>query len=215
MSRDQDGAESTRVFTQTDVFYAQVELVDAADPVTIKAVWTGVQIEGEAPDIFLYESEFTTGSGGLYFELSNSELWPLGRYKVDIYLDGVLGRTLEFEVQADETGGSAANDLIRAAYMTRNPDSAEPTTVFAPGDVFYAVIELAGAPDDTLLEADWYVVQAEGFEPDEFLDAAEITGGDDVYTFNLSYTGPWPVGAYLVEIYLNGEWALTLEFEVQ
>ncbi|MBN1149154.1 MAG: hypothetical protein JXA78_17980 [Anaerolineales bacterium] len=214
MSRDQVGDEPTRIFDQADIFYAQVELVGAPNPVTVKAIWIGIQIEGEEPDTLIYESELSTDNGGLYFELSNSELWPPGRYKVDIYVDNVFQRTLEFEVQAEGTGG-AASALLADVYLTRDPDSAEQTTVFAPGDTFYAIVELSGAPADTNLKAVWYAVQAEGFAPNELLDQAEIIGGDDTYTFKLTYDGPWPTGDYMVEIYLNGNLMFTLEFEVQ
>jgi len=33
------------------------------------------------------------------FDLSNGMLWPAGSYKVDLYLDGALSKTVEFQVQ--------------------------------------------------------------------------------------------------------------------
>ena len=33
------------------------------------------------------------------FDLSNDNLWPIGSYKADIYLNGTLDRSLTFEVQ--------------------------------------------------------------------------------------------------------------------
>jgi hypothetical protein len=38
------------------------------------------------------------------FKLENDQPWPVGKYKVDLYLDGALDRTLEFTVAAP--GGS-------------------------------------------------------------------------------------------------------------
>ena len=40
-----------------------------------------------------------SGDADLHFELSNDMLWPVGKYKVDLYLNAELGQTLEFEVQ--------------------------------------------------------------------------------------------------------------------
>jgi hypothetical protein len=41
----------------------------------------------------------STGSGSVHFDLSNNGLWPVGKYKVDIFLNDNLERTLEFTVQ--------------------------------------------------------------------------------------------------------------------
>lgn len=50
-------------------------------------------------DLRLDESELTSGSGTLTFSLSNSQPWPVGKYKVDLYLNEELDRTLDFEVR--------------------------------------------------------------------------------------------------------------------
>jgi hypothetical protein len=99
MARDYDGEEPTTTFAQEEVFYCIVELGNAPDDTMVKASWTAVNVEGAEPDTFIDETELTTGSGSLRFELSNDNLWPRGQYKVDLYLNGELDRTLEFEVQ--------------------------------------------------------------------------------------------------------------------
>jgi hypothetical protein len=57
-------------------------------------------------------------------------------------------------------------------------------------------------------------VQVEGEDPNTLIDEAE-TQGSGTFTFNLANNGPWPLGQYRVEIYVNGELALTLDFEVK
>jgi len=42
---------------------------------------------------------YSGGTNTFTFNLSNDQLWPLGTYKVEIYLNGTLARTLEFSVQ--------------------------------------------------------------------------------------------------------------------
>lgn len=99
MARDYDGNQPTTVFAPDETFYCVVELANAPDDTTVKASWTAVEVEGVEPNLFIDETELTTGSGTLHFELSNDNLWPTGKYKVDLYLDGKLERTLDFEVQ--------------------------------------------------------------------------------------------------------------------
>ena len=99
MARDEAGEQKTDIFAQDEIFYCRVDLANAPDDTTVKASWTAVNVEGEDPNIFLDETELTTGANILTFELSNNSLWPIGSYKVDLYLNGELDQTLEFEVK--------------------------------------------------------------------------------------------------------------------
>ena len=112
-------------------------------------------------------------------------------------------------------GFSASTANIKDARMARDYDGNQPTTVFAPDEIFYCVVELANAPDDTTVKASWTVVQAEGVEPNFFLDETELTSGSSSLHFELSNTNLWPAGKYKVDLYLNGELDRTLEFEVR
>lgn len=99
LARDYDGTQPTTVFAGNETFYLIVDLANAPDDTKVKAAWTAVEVEGVAPDTFIDEYELTSGSATLHFELSNDQLWPTGKYKVDIYLNDELDQTLEFEVQ--------------------------------------------------------------------------------------------------------------------
>ncbi|NLG71597.1 MAG: hypothetical protein GX495_06100 [Chloroflexi bacterium] len=108
---------------------------------------------------------------------------------------------------------STAN--IREATMARDSEGAEPTTVFAPGDTFYLIVDLANAPDSTTVRADWTAVDVEGTEPNLFIDGTELTSSDAILTFNLTNDGLWPSGTYKVDLYLNDKLERTIEFQVQ
>ena len=99
MSTDENGAERVTAFTQDAVFYAQVDLQNAPDDTTLKAVWTAVEAQDTEPNFLINETEFVTGSGQVHFTLSNDNLWPIGKYKVDIYMNDQLAKTVEFEVR--------------------------------------------------------------------------------------------------------------------
>ncbi|MBT3389597.1 MAG: hypothetical protein HN413_04225 [Chloroflexi bacterium] len=99
MARDYDGTQPSTAFAQDETFYCVVDLANAPDDTTVKAVWIAVQADGVDPNFLIDETEITSGSNSLHFELSNDNLWPTGKYKVELYLNGELDRTLEFEVQ--------------------------------------------------------------------------------------------------------------------
>ena len=112
-------------------------------------------------------------------------------------------------------GGSVSTANIASATMAADPDGADPTTAFTQDAVFYCIVELANAPDDTVVKAVWTAVDVEGEAANTQIDETERTGGDETFNFNLTNDGLWPVGTYKVDLYLNGELNQTLEFEVQ
>ena len=110
---------------------------------------------------------------------------------------------------------SASTAKIKDAWTSRdNNGEQQKTTVFANNDIFYCMVTLANAPDDTVVKSAWYAVDVEGVDPNSLIDATEFTGGGEM-TFNLTSDNLWPVGKYKVELYLNGELDRTLEFSVE
>jgi len=99
MARDEAGTQLTIVFAPTDIFFVNVDLQNAPDDTTVKAVWTAVQVEGADANTTIDETELESGSGTLNFQLSNSQPWPSGLYKVDLYLNDELNKTIEFQVE--------------------------------------------------------------------------------------------------------------------
>jgi hypothetical protein len=99
LARDNEGTQPTTTFAAGDTFFCNVDLSNAPDDTAVKAVWTAVQVEGTEPNLKLDESELKSGSSTLHFKLSNDNSWPAGKYKVDLYLNDKLDRTVEFQVQ--------------------------------------------------------------------------------------------------------------------
>lgn len=103
MAFDQDGKNVTTTFAPTDVFYAVADLNNAPQGTVVEAKWTAVNaadtepnLEFQTQTLDITEESFT---GTIYFQLSNDEGWPTGQYKVDLYLNGTLAQTAEFNVQ--------------------------------------------------------------------------------------------------------------------
>ncbi|MBN1681530.1 MAG: hypothetical protein JW966_14715 [Anaerolineae bacterium] len=101
MTSDSDGKNETDTYGPTDTFYCIVDLRSAPDDTMTKAVWIAVVVEGVEPGFQIGEYELESGSGTLTFQVSPDELWPPGQYKVEIYLNGDLEKTVEFEVVAE------------------------------------------------------------------------------------------------------------------
>jgi hypothetical protein len=99
MAFDSAGDQPTTIFGQNDVLYAVVQLTNAPDDTVVKAIWIAVDVEGVDPDFQIEETELETGSGELYFELSNTSPWPTGSYRVDLYLNGEMNQSLSFIIQ--------------------------------------------------------------------------------------------------------------------
>ena len=99
LSTDEAGAERVTSFAQDAVIYAQADLQNAPDDTTLKAVWTAVDVQDTEPNLVITETEFVTGSSVVNFNLSNENLWPTGKYKVDIFMNGELAKTLNFDIQ--------------------------------------------------------------------------------------------------------------------
>ena len=96
-----EAVDPTTVFAQSDqTLHLVVKVANAPDDTTVKAVWQIGQVEGYDPGV-IDETTLTLDSGqdSIDFTLSNDQLWPVGKYKVDLYLDDKLDRTLEYEVQ--------------------------------------------------------------------------------------------------------------------
>jgi hypothetical protein len=99
MARDAAGDDPTTVFAPEDTFYLVADLANAVDDTEVKAVWVAVDVDGVDFDTVIDEATLTTGDGRLTFDPSTDSLWPAGNYKVDVYLNDNLARTLEFSVE--------------------------------------------------------------------------------------------------------------------
>jgi hypothetical protein len=99
-----DPVDPTSVFaTDQPVIHLVVAIKNAPSDTKLKSIWTAVDVGDAAPaGTVIDETEYTAdGSGKVDFTLSqpSTGTWPVGTYKVDIYLDGKLDTTLEFTVE--------------------------------------------------------------------------------------------------------------------
>ncbi len=100
LSVNESGSPEMTTFNQDDLtIYLAITLANAPDDTVVKTSWIAADVEGVDLNTLIDETELTSGDGELYFNIANNQLWPLGQYKVEIYLNDKLDRTLEYQVQ--------------------------------------------------------------------------------------------------------------------
>lgn len=116
---------------------------------------------------------------------------------------------------ACEFSASTAN--IANAHMSLDEADTQQTTSYSTDSpAFYCYFDLKNAPDDTVVKGVWTLVSADGYDSNQEIDSAEITGSDETYYFSLGGSSdPWPVGQYKIDLYLNDELVQTINFDVQ
>ena len=98
---DGKATDTTSTFAPSDPsLHYVVTLSGAPDDTKVKAVWTIVDAgDGQFKDQKLDESVLQSGSAVLNFTLAAKQAWPVGKYKVDLFLNDKLDRTTDFLVQ--------------------------------------------------------------------------------------------------------------------
>ncbi len=122
LAKDEEGSQETTTFAADDTFYLIAELANAPDDTTVKTSWYAVDVGSTVePNYLIDEGNLTFGSGTLTFNLDPESNWLPGKYKVEIYLNDELEKTLTFEVEGEivEAAGGLLTgiDNIRDAVV--------------------------------------------------------------------------------------------------
>lgn len=119
-----------------------------------------------------------------------------------------------------------ASDKVEVETLTLVRDTGEnfeAVKKFKTTDTFGLLVKLSAAKAGTKVKAVWIASNAGGMEDkkifekevtftEETLNSAKIK---DRVDFTLSHDNPYPIGEYEVEIYLNGEFADSVYFEIE
>lgn len=88
-----------RRFTPDDkAIYASVATVGSTDGATLSARWSYVENNGQSFNN-TSESIATSGPATTTFKVQNPNAWPVGKYKVEISLNGTMVASENFEVR--------------------------------------------------------------------------------------------------------------------
>jgi len=93
---DKKVASPTTTFGAKDTIYASVATEGAAPSKTVSAKWTfqGGQVVKEQS-----ESIAPTGPAATEFHISKKGPWPVGKYKVEVSVDGAAAGSKDFEIK--------------------------------------------------------------------------------------------------------------------
>jgi hypothetical protein len=226
------------------VYHAVVSIQDAPSGTNFKVVWTAVDTGGALAANHQLGDYTLTADGTKYLDFTykpSGGKMPVGSFKVEIFVNGDLARTLDFTVSASAQVLNPATLTPAAAAscpsltlptdtppsfpigVTMAPatqgdkyDPVNPGRIFGPADTIHAVVNIQNAPDNTIFKAIWYADDTAGELPcnDKLQESALTTGGSNNIDFKVWYTPKWPIGEYRVEIYVNDVKALTTTFNV-
>ena len=93
---DQKVTAATTTFGTKDVIYAAIDTQNAAKDVALAVKWTfqdGQTVHEESTTI-TPEGNATTS-----FKLASNDGWPVGKYKVEISLNGTPAQSVDFEIK--------------------------------------------------------------------------------------------------------------------
>lgn len=80
-------------------FHLLVVVANAPEGTKVKAGWFSIE-PGNEKGALIDENEITlTNETDVDFNLSLPRPWPVGKYKVDLYLNGKLDRSIPFDVK--------------------------------------------------------------------------------------------------------------------
>jgi hypothetical protein len=101
MATDESDTQQTTVYSpSTQTFYCYYDLNNAPDDTVVKGVWTLVSAEGFDANSEIDSAEINGSDDTYYFSLDRAaEEWPVGQYKIDLYINDNLVETVEFQVQ--------------------------------------------------------------------------------------------------------------------
>jgi len=100
---DMRPVDATDIFaTDTPEIFCSVKLSSAPSDTDVKAEWIYVQGELEGMENYLIDDYTLTAEGTIYLGFSLTEPddgWPIGEYKVILYVDGEEKLSVPFTVQ--------------------------------------------------------------------------------------------------------------------
>ncbi len=214
------------------IFHAVVTISGAPNNTPFKVVW--MTSDGTQMGDYTLTS---SGSRNLDFTFKpNAGKLPAGNYKVEVYVNDQLDRTLTFSVggaaQPQPTSAQASSEcdasnpqssgLIKQVVMAQDTQGADkqpvnPTTTFTGSAVFHAVVSTQNAPANTDYKATWCVVNVgSAAAPNSMIDSTDLTtDGSRNIDFTLSPSTTWPTGTYRVLIAVNGTVDTVKNFSVK
>ena len=98
LALDRAGNTRSTTFGPQQTVYIFFSINDPSGQNLVRVEWLTQNVQGRKPDSYLYGDESTILTPQHSFEAALSP-WRVGTYKVNLYLNGSLVNTLEFEIK--------------------------------------------------------------------------------------------------------------------
>jgi hypothetical protein len=104
LAEQKDGKRVSAFTPRSPFVYVMFTLADAPRGTLVRCLWFAEKVEVVPPDYKLYEAQVRMGGGGVDNQgncwISRpSNGWPVGRYRVELYVAERKGRALRFNVR--------------------------------------------------------------------------------------------------------------------
>jgi hypothetical protein len=97
LASDPSGQVHSTSFTHSQPICLFFNLYDPSGSNMVKTVWSTVDVEGLQANAEIYRTENQVTTSSFATEVNN-ELWNIGKYKIELYLNGILDETIQFEI---------------------------------------------------------------------------------------------------------------------
>ena len=231
--------------TDQGSIWTVVTVSNAPSGTKLKAVLTDINASDASnpipPNTKLGENESTANehSQNIGFNWTYSKT-PVGSYKVDIYLNGNLDRTLNFSVTKDAAGSGDASPKTSAigtcpklapanekppgfpmgVAVARGVDGngkpVNPARMFRPDSgPIYAALVGEKIPANTKVAIRWFATDTGGLAQFSSNQVVATGSGNPWFSTAPPVAGTkWPEGLYRVEMDVNGNLAMVVDFGV-
>ena len=100
MAKDDQGVNKTAVFAPTDAFNLFFNINGVPSGTPFEARWYVLNVAGKDPNtpFQVMVQNYDGSSTALRFHLSNNGNWPIGQYRVDVYMLGNSVGQVQFSV---------------------------------------------------------------------------------------------------------------------
>lgn len=240
MAKDEQGTTTATQFYPEDNIFVIGDLAKAPDDTDIKARWIAVEAEGVDKNKILWEHEARQGSGKFAIKLpTEAGPRPAGKYRVELYKNGDLDKSVDFEVlkslstptptfdpllmetmpPVDPAGtplpgvpGAAVN--VTNVHTSKDEADTLPASAFSQADTIYIHFNVETGGGQAEVHGTLTAVAVEGAEPGfVFTEASgSVTNGPTWIKFSNSLA--WPLGTYRVDLTVNNTPVQSLQIEV-
>ena len=100
MATDDQGTNKTSTFAPTDALILFFDVNGVQNGTPFEARWYVLNVANQDPNtpFKIMDQNYSSGTTTLRFPLTNTGNWPIGQYRVDIYMSGNQVGQVQFTV---------------------------------------------------------------------------------------------------------------------